>query len=63
MTNQVCAQLTAPDANGLQNCSVWVDESGLLPAITLSQAEGISAALLGAMAIAYAFRLVAKSLH
>lgn len=62
MTNQVCAQLSAPHLNGLQNCTVWVDESGLLPAITQSQAEAISAALLGAMAIAYGFKLVMKVL-
>ncbi len=63
MTNQVCASLSAPDANGLQNCMVWVDESGLLPAITQSQAEGISAALLGAMVVAFVYKLLAKTLN
>ena len=63
MTNQVCASLTAPDLNGLQNCTVWVDESGFLPAITQSQAEGISAALLGAMAVAFIYKLIAKTLN
>jgi hypothetical protein len=63
MTNQVCASLSAPDSNGLQNCTVWVDESGFLPAITQYQAEQISVALLGALVVAFIYKLIAKTLH
>lgn len=63
MANNVCFQLSTPDVNGLQNCLVWVEETSLLPAITQSQANDISVAILGVLAAAYCFRLLFKTLH
>ena len=58
MTDYVCSQLSSPDVNGLQNCMGWVESPSLIPAITQSQANEISGAILGVLAAAFCFRLL-----
>ncbi len=54
----VCTQLTAPDANGLQTCSVWTEQTSFVEsyAITQQQANDLSMAVVGFLVVFFVFR-------
>lgn len=54
----VCKQLSAPDANGLQTCSVWTEQTSFAEsyAITQQQANDLSAAVVGFLVVFFIFR-------
>lgn len=64
MSGYVCQSLTAPDAAGLQNCSVWIEQPALLDslAITPQQAETICASVAVLFAVAWVFAKLRQSI-
>jgi hypothetical protein len=54
----VCTQLTSPDANGLQTCSVWTEQTSFAEsyAITRQQANDLSMSLVGFLVVFFIFR-------
>jgi hypothetical protein len=50
---------TALDSTGT-TCTTWVASAGLLPALSISDAFTIAACFLGAWALAYTFRYIAR---
>jgi hypothetical protein len=53
----VCTQLTAPDAQSLQTCIAWVEQS-FLPSLTYSEANLIIVAYGTLLASIWGFRRV-----
>lgn len=60
MANYVCTELSSPDVNGFQNCVAWTEYVNSLDmlAITQSQANMISTALLTVIFGAWAIRQI-----
>lgn len=60
MPKYVCSELSSPDVNGFQHCLAWLEYSSSLDmlAITQSQADQISTALLTVIIGAWAIRQV-----
>ena len=56
----VCNVLTAPDANGLQTCTQWQEQTQLLPKITIEQAQQIGLAIVSILVLAWCFSIMAK---
>jgi hypothetical protein len=65
MSNSICAQLSVPDSNGLQNCLQWTYASNmsLLPSITYSDANDLLAAIAIVFAIVWGFKIVGRMIR
>lgn len=59
----ICEQLTPPDANGLQACTIWAEQGFLgLPEITVEQAGQLCTAIALVLVASWGFKKLAQLL-